>query len=86
MEISSVKVLESSGNFPGKFPVKFPYFSGVEISTTLESKGFSNFICGDSTEATTPPKKVTYLQENPNLCNCGCKRAWFGPAPHVRGA
>ena len=32
LEISNVKFLESSGNFPGKFPVKFHPFWSVEIS------------------------------------------------------
>ena len=31
-------------------------------------------------------KKATYLQEKYNLCATVAVRAWFGPAPHVRGA
>ena len=31
-------------------------------------------------------KKVTFYQEKTNLCATVAVRAWFGPAPHIRGA
>ena len=36
----------------------------------------------------TPDKKLKPAPKNPpnnKPCNCGCNRAWFGPAPHIRG-
>ena len=39
----------------------------------------------DSTEADTPLNKSNKLKLT-KIRNGGCDRAWFGPAPHVRGA
>ena len=40
-----------------------------------------------------PPKLLFYIKhkslfpkKKPTVRNCDCNRAWFGPAPHVRGA
>ena len=59
LEISNVKFLESSGNFPGKFPVKFHPFWSVEISQRDLLRKFEIFDFGHHVGHYTATSKMT---------------------------